>query len=220
MDERIEKCLEGDFLLVAEGSDFYRKEESEKINPLDFKKIFGNQNEVNLEIGCGKGGFAFAIAKRDKDKNFIAIEKISNVIVEACEKADAERPKNLRFMNCAAENLSYYIPKNSISAIYLNFSCPYPKGAYRNRRLTYYRYLRLYQTLLIEDGKIFMKTDDRKFFEFSLRSFSENDFIIQDLSLDLYADDDPNNIQTEYEKNFVEQGRKIYKAVVGKKRLN
>lgn len=209
LDERITEC--GEHLLITEGCDFYKKPEQEKYDIIDLKKVFGNDNPVMLEIGCGKGGFAFKIAEKYPEINFIAVEKISNVIIEACEKADREKPKNLRFMNVAAENLLYYLGEHSISVIFLNFSCPYPKYTYRNRRLTYFRYLDIYKKLLIKGGEIRLKTDNRGFFEFSLQSLSENGFILKNIALDLHAGDLTDNIETEYEKMFVAEGKPIYK---------
>lgn len=209
LDERITEC--GEHLLITEGCDFYKKPEQEKYDIIDLKKVFGNDNPVMLEIGCGKGGFAFKIAEKYSEINFIAVEKISNVIIEACEKADREKPKNLRFMNVAAENLLYYLGEHSISRIFLNFSCPYPKYTYRNRRLTYFRYLDIYKKLLIKSGEIRLKTDNRGFFEFSLQSLSENGFILKNITLDLHAGDLTDNIETEYEKMFVAEGKPIYK---------
>lgn len=209
LDERITEC--GEHLLITEGCDFYKKPEQEKYDIIDLKKLFGNDNLVMLEIGCGKGGFAFKIAEKYPEINFIAVEKISNVIIEACEKADREKPKNLRFMNVAAENLLYYLGEHSISVIFLNFSCPYPKYTYRNRRLTYFRYLDIYKKLLIKGGEIRLKTDNRGFFEFSLQSLSENGFILKNITLDLHAGDLTDNIETEYEKMFVAEGKPIYK---------
>ena len=212
LDERVEAAARGKHLLVVEGREFYEKNEEEKHNVFELRKVFGNDNPVRLEIGCGKGGFAFEIARRNPDINFIAVEKISNVIIEACEKAEEIKPENLRFMNCCAENLQYYLPERSIEKIYLNFSCPYPKYTYRNRRLTYYRYLETYKKLLADGGEIEIKTDNRKFFEFSLQSFNENGYLLKDVSLDLHSDDLKDNVETEYEKMFVSQGKIIYKA--------
>ena len=114
-------------------------------------------------------------------------------------------------MNVAAENLLYYLGEHSISVIFLNFSCPYPKYTYRNRRLTYFRYLDIYKNLLIKGGEIRLKTDNRGFFEFSIQSLSENGFILKNITLDLHAGDLTDNIETEYEKMFVAKGKPIYK---------
>ena len=44
------------------------------------ESVFGNNNPIHLEIGCGKGGFVIEMAKRYPDINFIAVEKTKNVI--------------------------------------------------------------------------------------------------------------------------------------------
>lgn len=209
LDERVAAC--GKYLLKTEREDFYAKSPEDRYDIIDLTEIFGNNAPVMLEIGCGKGGFAFKHAEKYPDVNLIAVEKISNVIIEACEKADTEKLANLRFMNVGAENLLYYLKPETISRIYLNFSCPYPKYTYRNRRLTYYRYLEIYKKLLTSDGEIRLKTDNREFFEFSLQSLSENGFALKNISLDLHSDDLSENIETEYEKMFVSQGKRIYK---------
>ena len=137
--ERLEKCK--NTLLYIETEDFYSKCETDKFHTFNLSEIFPSDNPLWLEIGCGKGQFALETAKINPQINLIAVEKISNVIVTACERAEIEKPNNCKFLNCSAENLLFYIPKNKVERIFLNFSCPYPKYTYRNRRLTYFRFL-------------------------------------------------------------------------------
>lgn len=196
-------------LLAKEPSGFYSLSENERYQPIDLSAAFVQNSPLWLELGSGKGKFAFETAKFHPEINLIAVEKMSNVIVEACEKAKAVKPANLAFINCAVENLLYYLPQRCATRIFLNFSCPYPKYTYRNRRLTYYRYLDLYKKLLTEDGEIHLKTDNRGFFEFSIQSLSENGFIIRNVSLDLHADNPKENVTTEYEDLFSSQGKSI-----------
>ena len=87
---------------------------------IDYQKVFGNSNAVEVEVGCGKGTFITQLAKRKPNVNFIAIEMLSNVIVEACEKAKREGLTNLRFMILRAECLQSYIMPKSVSKIYIN----------------------------------------------------------------------------------------------------
>ena len=62
-----------------------------------------------------------------------------------------------------------------------------------------------------------MKTDNRKLFEYSLMSFTNYDYKINEISLNLYEDDISLNIQTEYEEKFVSKGLIIYFVDVVKK---
>ncbi|MBR1677597.1 MAG: tRNA (guanosine(46)-N7)-methyltransferase TrmB [Clostridia bacterium] len=209
LDERISSCDR--HLLFVETADFYQKENSERFNLIDFRKVFGNDNPIWLDLGCGKGGFSLETAKRNKEVNVIGVEKISNVIIEACEKAAETDPDNCMFLNCAVENLPYYIQKGKIERIFLNFSCPYPKHTYKNRRFTYKNFLKVYKYLLSENGEIHLKTDNMRFFEFSLQSLSENGFKLKNISLDLQNSDFKDNIETEYEKLFISKGLPIYR---------
>ena len=54
-----------------------------------------------------------------------------------------------------------------------------------------------------------MRTDNRGLFQYSLVSFSENGYILRDLSLDLHKDNMP-LITTEYEDKFSNLDMPIY----------
>ena len=215
LDERILHV--NDVLLAREGDDFYKLTDQEKNFVKTVNEIFGNDNELRLELGCGKGAFAITSAARHPEYNYIAVEKLSNVIIVACENAVKANLPNLRFLNCRAENMLCYLPEHSVKEIILNFSCPFPKKTYANRRLTSKNYLELYKRLLVGDGIVSQKTDNLDFFEWSIDSFKQNGFETFDVTYDLPADA-PDNVVTEYEAKFREQYQKIYalKARVSK----
>ena len=104
------------------------------------------------------------------------------------------------------------------SNIYLNFSCPYPKKQYENHRLTYKYFLEIYKYLLLDGGKIYQKTDNDDFFEFSLNSFKENGFVIEYETRDLHSENPTDNVMTEYEKKFVSLGKNINKLIAREKK--
>lgn len=184
-----------------------------KKEELDFFKIFGNDNPVHLEIGCGKGRFVCELAVRRPDINFIAVEKISNVLIEAVERAISGGLTNVHFINSAAEVLPKYIKEGSIDKIYLNFSNPLPKLGYAKQRLTHPRFLNEYKLFLKRGGEIVQKTDDKDFYEFSLASFIESGYEIVEKCGDLHALNDPDNIVTEHEKKFADEGKKIHRII-------
>ena len=175
----------------------------------DFSKIFGNDNQVCLEIGCGKGGFAVESAKQNLQKNYLAVELLDNIIVMACEKCKKEGVKNLRFFNCGAEYLPRYIKDKSISKIYLNFSPPFPGDRYENRRLTCDRLMGFYIQMLNDFGEIELKTDDKEFFEYSFSQMQK--FGLKTINLTKELSLNPClSVPTEYELKFRAQGLKIY----------
>ena len=173
----------------------------------DPAELFGNGTVYELEIGCGKGGFISGLAERYPDKNFAAMEKVTDIIMFAAEKAKANEQTNIKFINADAKNLAEYFDKGQVSRIYLNFSDPWPKKGYYKRRLTYAGFLDTYKSILCEGGAIFMKTDNVTLFDFSLESFAANGFDVRNVTRDLHNSEfNEGNIMTEYEKNFSEQG--------------
>lgn len=208
LENRLADC--GDYIIYLDREDKNFSVKDTK-DILDLEKIFGNSNPVELEIGCGKGQFARESAKINPDINYLAVEKSSNVIVDAASAAIAEGIENLRFARGDAEYLDCFIPPKSVKNIYLNFSCPYPKNTYARHRLTHGGFLEIYKKLLADGGEIYQKTDNMHFFEFSLEQFSQNGFALKNISLDLHNSDFEGNIMTEYEKKFSEQGFPIYR---------
>lgn len=200
-------------MTVADLEEKNMKRAAEQKAELDFEKIFGNNNPVHLEIGCGKGKFVCELASRNPGINFVAVEKISNVLIEAVERAKDEGLKNVHFINSAAEVLPKYIKSGAIEKIYLNFSNPLPKLGYAKQRLTHPRFLDIYRQFLMDGGKIVQKTDDGDFYLFSLESYKECGYEIIEKCEDLTALNDPENIVTEHEKRFSDMGKNIYRIV-------
>lgn len=209
LDERLESC--GDILVSALSDELNFQKAAETKEFIDTFAWFGNSNPIYLEIGCGKGQFACTFALQNPDINVIAVEKNSNVIVQACEKAKELNIPNLRFLKCGAEYLTRFLKPCSISRIFLNFSCPYPKNSYASHRLTSPTFLKLYKELLCEGAEIHQKTDNQKLFEFSLEQLSDYGFTLKNISLDLHKSDFEGNIVTEYEQKFVSLGLPIFR---------
>lgn len=208
LQTRLDHCREYAVDIVWETLEYGKTPEKHLIN---YEEVFSNANPVELEIGCGKGQFAVEIAKRNPDKNFLAVEINENVIVQAMEKAKKENLKNLRFMRVGAEKLGLYFPENSIGKIYLNFSCPFPKKRQAKHRLTHESFLEIYKKILVSDGRILQKTDNRILFESSIEQLSKCGFVLENVSLDLHSGDTADNIMTEYEKKFIDLGQPIYR---------
>lgn len=205
----------------------YVKGASEKIekspyvilNPSDYKgkynELFNNNNPIYIEIGMGKGTFIYENALTYPNINFIGIEKYDSVMVRAIEKVENEEINNLKFIRIDARKIEEIFDKE-IDRIYLNFSDPWPKARHDKRRLSSPNFLKKYDNIFQKEKRIIMKTDNRKLFEFSIISFTNYGYKINDISLDLHNDDIKDNIETEYEKKFSSMGYPIYKIDVSK----
>ncbi|MBR5219103.1 MAG: tRNA (guanosine(46)-N7)-methyltransferase TrmB [Clostridia bacterium] len=176
----------------------------------DLNKIDEKQ-PLHMEIGCGKGAFITQLAAKNPDINYIAVEKISSVMVLAMEKAAAAQLKNVKFLLGDVVKLADIEKTSFCDRIYLNFSDPWPRKKHAKRRLTAPQFLDIYKKMLTDGGEIHMKTDNRTLFEYSLETLPANGFELNNVTFDLHADNPADNIMTEYEKNFSEQGMPIHR---------
>lgn len=197
-------------ILIPKVTDDHRNIIADK-EYINFTERFGNDNPIQLEIGCGKGQFMFELAARTPDINYIAVEVNESVISDACKKAKEAGINNVIFMKCGAEILTKYIKPSSVGRLYLNFSCPLPKKANENRRLTNIKFLEIYKEILTPDAEIHQKTDNMHFFEYSIEQYTLAGFKLKNISLDLHKSDFEGNIVTEYERKFSSMGMPIYR---------
>lgn len=178
----------------------------------NWQSVFGNDQPIHLEIGTGKGQFIAGMARQHPDINFIGIELSKSVIVSAAQKVLDVDVSNIVLLNENAADLRELFAENEISGIYLNFSDPWPKNRHEKRRLTYKTFLAQYQEILKDGGQLVQKTDNRKLFEYSLVSYSQFGMKLEEVSLDLHSEDDPDNVKTEYEEKFSAKGQPIYRC--------
>lgn len=169
---------------------------------------FVNGKELEIELGSGCSGFSLSLARTFKNKRFIAFDFKEELLLKAVEIAENENLENLRFVRGRIEDICFLFPKPIVSKIYLNFSDPWPKARHAKRRLTHRNFLKLYSKILKEHGIFEFKTDHDGMYEFTLEEFKDAGFIIEKNTDDLHSEE-KNILMTEYEKKYIEQGKKI-----------
>ena len=179
-----------------------------------WKELFKNNNPIYVEIGMGKGKFIIENAIKYPNINFIGIERYDSIVAK-CLPRIPNNLKNLFIIRMNALDIDTVFNKE-IDRIYLNFSDPWPKVRHSFRRLSSRVFLEKYDNLFEKDKTIYMRTDNRDLYIFSLESFSEYGYVLSDITFDLHKTCEEELITTEYEDKFSEKGLPIY-AVVAKK---
>lgn len=206
MRMRKKKNLEGRFAACAAVMAF-----SPQQNRGNWRALFGNEAPLHVEIGCGKGRFAMGMAEKQPDVNFLAIEREEGALIMAAEQALLAPLPNLRFASFDAAELREVFAPGEVDRLYLNFSDPWPPNRQRKRRLLYRSFLEVYDNILAQQGALFFKTDNQRFFEWSLAEICQFGWLLQNISLDLHQSDFEGNIMTEYEERFSAAGSRIYR---------
>ncbi len=187
-------------------------------NPAEYKgrwkELFGNDHPVHIEVGMGKGRFITALAEQNPDINYIGIEKFSSVLIRALEKQNELQLPNLYFLREDASEITEFFEKAEIARIYLNFSDPWPKDRHAKRRLTSKEFFARYDQILVPDGDVQFKTDNRMLFDFSLEQVEEAGWKLVLATYDLHHSEfAEGNIMTEYEERFSAKGNPICKLI-------
>ncbi len=125
-----------------------------------FTRLFGNENPLALEIGCGIGDFIVQIAARHPERNFIAIDIFNQGCRQTCRRIEDSGLTNILMMRIEARYLMYeYLGKESLQAIYINCPDPWPKKRQRKRRLLNQDFLDLSLYCLQDHGELNFCTD-------------------------------------------------------------
>lgn len=190
-------------------------------NPEDYKgkwnSLFKEKKPLHIELGCGKGSFISKLAVNHPENNYIAIDLVDAMLglakrnIEAVYGEAKRKVDNVYLTRYDIERvLNIFDKEDNIERIYINFCNPWPRGKHHKKRLTHTRQLEKYREFLKDGGEIFFKTDDDALFTDSLTYFESCGFRILDKTYDLESRPDFwNNIMTEHEKMFMEQGIKI-----------
>ena len=188
-----------------------------------WKSAFKVERPLHLELGCGKGQFISKLAFKNPSINFIGVDLIDTMLgfakrnVEDVYYSDNREIDNVILTRCNIEQiLNMLDEEDKIERIYINFCNPWPRGKHHKKRLTHTKQLELYKTFLIDGGEIRFKTDDDNLFSDSLNYFENAGFKVIWKTYDLHNENIDDNIETEHEKMFSEEGIKI-KALIAKK---
>ncbi len=182
--------------------------------------VFENDHPIHIEVGMGKGRFLMDMAKIHPEVNYVGIEMYDSVLLRALQKREEYEQNegtltNLYFMCVDARLLPEIFEKGGVEKIYLNFSDPWPKARHAKRRLTSRQFLERYDQILIPEGSVEFKTDNRELFEFSLEEVKEAGWTLETSTFDLHHDEElmKGNVMTEYEEKFSSMGNPIHKLI-------
>ena len=177
------------------------------------KKVFKNSNPIVLELGCGKGEYTVNLAKLNPNKNYIGIDIKGARFWRGAKTATEQKLENVIFLRTQIELLDFIFEKNEIDEIWLTFPDPQIKFQRRKHRLTNTKFLSIYKNILNDSGIIHLKTDSEFLHGYTLGKLEEmsiNPIVSNhDIYKNLNAPVEATQIQTHYEKIYLNEGKKI-----------
>ncbi len=178
------------------------------------KEFFKNENQIILELACGKGEYSIGMGEKYPKKNFIGVDIKGARICQGALISLEKKLKNVCFLRTTIERIENVFSKNEINEIWITF--PDPQIKKPKKRLTYTRFLNYYKTFLSKNGTINLKTDNKIFYEFTLEMIKINKLNLIYQTEDLYNTENLKfleilkEIQTYYEKKFLKENKNIF----------
>lgn len=178
----------------------------------EWHRIFGNDRPVVLELACGRGEYALALARLYPDRNFVGVDIKGARIWAGAHRAGREGLENVRFLRIFIEHLDDYFNFREVSEIWITFPDPYPKKRHAKKRLTSTRFLDLYRRVLSPDGAVHLKTDSEKLYLYTIETVLQYGGKIErriDAISERDREDPVINIRTRFEESHLKEGRTI-----------
>lgn len=174
------------------------------------KEVFGNDNPITLELGCGKGEYTIALAQKFPNRNFIGIDIKGARLWKGAKFATENKMGNVLFIRTRIEFITSLFAEGEISEIWITF--PDPQLKRPRKRLTGTMFLERYKQFLSPDGIINLKTDSKYLHNYTLALAQQNGLEILEANNDIYGSgraDEILSIKTFYEAHYIKRGLEI-----------
>lgn len=188
-----------------------------QVNQIDLKeklnKFLLSEEEIILELACGKGDYSLALAQKYPNKKIIAIDIQGERLWSGATKAQEKKLDNILWLRIQIENILEYFPENSISEIWITFPDPFPRDKQIKKRLTSPRFLEIYKKILVTDALLHLKTDDLNLFDYSVETIKDQGGKILEQIKNIYqqkAIPDLLKIKTDFERKHLQAGKNIH----------
>lgn len=175
--------------------------------------VFKNNNPIVLELGCGKGEYSVALAKKYPDKNFIGIDIKGARFWRGAKTALDEKIPNVVFLRTQIELIDYAFAEDEVDEIWITFPDPQIKYKRTKHRLTNITFLERYKNILKPTGFVNLKTDSEFMHGYTLGLLHGLEHEVLYANHDVYKNEgspeEVTSIQTFYEEQYLEQNKPI-----------
>ncbi|MDT0648531.1 tRNA (guanosine(46)-N7)-methyltransferase TrmB [Autumnicola edwardsiae] len=178
-----------------------------------WNEFFKNDKPIILELGCGKGEYSVGLAQQNPNANFIGIDIKGARFWRGAKTAQEENLHNVAFLRTQIELITHVFAENEVSEIWITFPDPQIKYKRTKHRLTNSEFLQKYKQILKDDGFVNLKTDSEFMHGYTLGLLhGEGHEVIyshHDIYKNEYSPKEVREIQTFYEKQYLEKGKPI-----------
>ncbi len=165
-------------------------------------KIFGNNNPVVLELGCGKGEYTTGLASMEPNRNYIGVDIKGARMWRGAKTSNEKNMSNVAFLRTRIEFINSFFDTDEVEEIWITFPDPHTGGRNSNKRLTSPWYLNSYRMFLKDKGFVHLKTDNDELFDFTLKLVETNNLELVFATTDLHSGNNKTELAQAFRKKF------------------
>lgn len=185
----------------------------EGLEDLPWKSGGADGRDMILELGCGKGEHALALAGVHAHRLVVGLDIKSHRLCSGAEAALARGLDNVFFLRADVGTLALWFAPGSVCDIWIPFPDPHPKQREIKHRLTAPGFMALYARLLKPGGRVHVKTDSDLFYAYTLGTVQDWGGAIDARTQDLYGEGQEDRgvagITSAFGQKALDQGRTI-----------
>ncbi len=178
------------------------------LDRLDWSVVFGNQQPVEIDLGCGKGGYLAWAATARPGHNFLGVDRLLGRLRKVQSKLRRTGLENVRLLRI--ENgyfVGFLVPPRSVTAYHIYFPDPWPKKRHHRRRLFTADFVAHLASSLVDGGELHLATDEEDYFAAQQQLLVDAGVFVEAEAIVPAME-----AMTEFERQWRDAGKPIYRA--------
>lgn len=182
-----------------------------------FDKLYGNSNDVVVEIGFGNGDSLLQQVINQPQYNFIGIEVHSPGVGHLIHHASHNAVRNLKVIrHDAVEVLEHQIADNSLTQVQLFFPDPWQKKRHHKRRILNPDFIQQIRKKLKQGGLFHMATDWQDYAGQMLKLMDGAEGFYNTAGTGCFAASKGSRCETKFERRGIKLGHGVWDLIYQK----
>ena len=180
--------------------------------PISIESFFGVSGPIEIEIGCGKGGFLVEYCEKHPEVPFLGLEWEPEIAHWTAQRL-SKRPQLSHTRVLLGDAFYFfrdYLPDACVGNFHMYFPDPWPKKRHHKNRLMALPFLELVRRKAMPDARFYWGTDHAEYNAEARALFASLPWLI----LEQDNAEPTEGIMTNFEKKYRKQGKPIYRCVL------
>lgn len=178
--------------------------------------IFGNNNPLEIDLGCGDGTFLIEMAKHYPKRNFLGVERLLGRVRGVCRHINELGLPNAKVLRLESQyTIEWLLEKQSVSRLHLLCPDPWPKAKHHKRRLVQQHFLTTLKQTLTPSGEFLFKTDHPEYHEWVCEEIETFNQSGEKFTLLTWPDDGEEDAlfypKTDFQRLWESEGKTIHR---------